>query len=433
MQENQQATTTAVDVSPRVRSRVELDPESANSAKIMIIDDESVMIKFLRKYLKDAGYGNCIGITESPEAMAIIRRERPDVILLDFEMPKVDGLEILEMVRGDGCLRHIPVLMMTVCTDADIKLRALELGATDFLSKPLDSNELIPRVRNTLVTKSYQDDLVKLNTTLEAKVDEQTAALREAYAELKDLDRLKYEFLTLVSHELRTPLTLWMGYVSLLDEDLLQDQEERAQAILAIKQSGERLLHITQDVERILSLTAGEVNLNITTSDLHALLRTVEEEWRDRVEEKGISFVVETPESLMAHTIHSMVSDCLERLLDNALKFTNQGNITVSLLERDGRAELKVTDTGSGIEPRHQARVLTPLAVADDIVRHTEGCGLGLAIVKREAEILGGEISFASPGVDQGASFFLVIPLDIREHPSEIRIPDERGQRNGTA
>ncbi len=418
MQENQQSTTTTVDAPPGVRPRSQLDPDSVNTAKIMIIDDESVLIKLLRKYLKDAGYGNCLGTTESPDAMAIIRRERPDVILLDFLMPKVDGLEILRLVRGDPRLRHIPVLMLTACTDAEIKLRALELGVTDFLTKPLDPNDLIPRVRNALAAKAYQDDLVQLNTTLEAKVEEQTAALRKAYAELEGLDRLKYEFLTLVSHELRTPVTLCMGYVDLLTEDLLQGEKERADAILAIKQSGERLQHITRDVEKILSLTAGEVNPSITPSDLCSLLRTVEEDWRERVERKGISFAVETPESLLAHTVHSMVQDCLERLLDNAIKFTSHGIITVSLRERDGRAELEVTDTGCGIEPQRQARVLTPLAVAEKIEHHSQGCGLGLAIVKREAEVLRGEISFMSAGVDKGASFQLVFPLDIREKES---------------
>ena len=112
------------------------------------------------------------------------------------------------------------------------------------------------------------------------------------------------------------------------------------------------------------------------------------------------------------------VQDCLERLLDNAIKFTSHGIITVSLRERDGRAELEVTDTGCGIEPQRQARVLTPLAVAEKIEHHSEGCGLGLAIVKREVEVLRGEISFMSAGVDKGASFQLVFPLDIREKES---------------
>ena len=301
----------------------------------MMVDDESLMIRFLRKYLRDAGYGNCVEVSDSTAALTTIRRERPDLILLDFEMPIVDGLEVLERIREEPDFKHTPVLMLTACADAEIKLRALELGATDFLRKPLDPNELIPRVRNTLITKSYHDDLIQLNGTLERRVSEQTAALRDAYAELKELDQLKLDFMTIVSHELRTPLTLCIGNADLLAEGILQSKEDRAESLRAIKQGGERLLRITRDIERMLSLTANS-NHMIAACDLTALARCLDQIWRGRVEAKGISFAVEAEDAIEAETIDGLLRDCLDRLLDNALKFTTTGTITVTLRKVDG-------------------------------------------------------------------------------------------------
>jgi putative two-component system response regulator len=147
------------------------------SAKIAIIDDEPINIKVARKYLQGVGYREFITTTESVTAMQLISREKPDVVLLDVMMPQVDGIQILQAIRADPALAHIPVLILTASTDSDTKRRALESGATDFLAKPVDPSDLIPRIRNALIVKAHHDHLSRYSEQLERQVRLRTVEL----------------------------------------------------------------------------------------------------------------------------------------------------------------------------------------------------------------------------------------------------------------
>ena len=131
----------------------------ATDAKVMIVDDASLTVRLMQKFLQDSGYTNFVTTSRSTEAMALLLAERPDVLLLDLNMPEVNGFDILAEMRAHPEVQHIPVLMLTAADDAATKLRALELGATDFLAKPVDTSELVLRLRNTLAAKAYQDRL----------------------------------------------------------------------------------------------------------------------------------------------------------------------------------------------------------------------------------------------------------------------------------
>jgi diguanylate cyclase (GGDEF)-like protein len=139
----------------------ELKQQSAEllHATIMMVDDEPLMLEVLEVYLQEEGYRNFIAVDQSKQAIRILLREKPDVVFLDINMPEVDGFEILQTIRASRTTQHLPVIVLTSNTDAATKLKALELGATDFLEKPIDSSELALRLRNTLRAKAYQDKL----------------------------------------------------------------------------------------------------------------------------------------------------------------------------------------------------------------------------------------------------------------------------------
>ncbi len=136
-----------------------LQPERLLEATIMMVDDEPLMLEVLELYLYEEGYRNFIPVDQSKQAISILLREKPDVVFLDIKMPEVDGFEILQAIRSDPATEHLAVIVLTSDTDAATKLKALELGATDFLEKPIDSSELALRLRNTLTAKAYQDKL----------------------------------------------------------------------------------------------------------------------------------------------------------------------------------------------------------------------------------------------------------------------------------
>lgn len=126
---------------------------------IMMVDDDLLAIDAIEAFLADAGYENYVGISDSTEALARIEAERPDALLLDLQMPKVSGFDILEEMNTRPSLARVPILVLTSATDADTKLKCLELGCTDFLAKPVDPSELALRLRNVLAAKAFQDRL----------------------------------------------------------------------------------------------------------------------------------------------------------------------------------------------------------------------------------------------------------------------------------
>ena len=146
------------------------EPQSAVSHRLMVVDDTAINLKVLRAYLKQEGYEQIETIEDSREAVAAILRYDPDLLLLDLMMPHVSGIDILATIRETHSLRSLPVIVVTAAEDRKMKRRCLELGATDFLSKPVDPEDLILRVRNTLALRSYQN-------SLEQKVFARTAEL----------------------------------------------------------------------------------------------------------------------------------------------------------------------------------------------------------------------------------------------------------------
>ena len=146
-------------------------------AKVMIVDDESVNIEIVKAYLEEEGFENFIATTDSTQAVDMVRQGNPDIVLLDIKMPKVSGLEILEILRRDHDLMMIPAVVLTAANDPDIKLQALRLGASDFLAKPVDPSELMLRLENVLAVKAYQDHLADYSEKLEQQVKLRTEEL----------------------------------------------------------------------------------------------------------------------------------------------------------------------------------------------------------------------------------------------------------------
>ncbi|HEX3726158.1 MAG TPA: HD domain-containing phosphohydrolase [Pirellulales bacterium] len=171
----------------RARATNDVLPQPENllaSAKIMIVDDEPVNLKVAAKYLQVEGVQNILCTTEPRDVIALVAKEQPDVLLLDIMMPHMSGLDILAALRAEERFAHMPVVILTAMTDRQTKQQALELGASDFLAKPVDPVELIPRIRNVLVVKRHSDYLQRYSQELEAAVLRRTAELARSRQEV---------------------------------------------------------------------------------------------------------------------------------------------------------------------------------------------------------------------------------------------------------
>lgn len=157
---------------------------SVPAGKIMIVDDEIANVMVAKKLLTQAGHSDFETTTDSTLAINMVHTLKPDVLLLDINMPNVDGISILSQIRSVEQFRHLPVLILTANSDVGVKLQCLELGATDFLVKPIDPMELAPRVRNALLSKMRQDQLSHHAARLEAVVRQRTEELENSRREV---------------------------------------------------------------------------------------------------------------------------------------------------------------------------------------------------------------------------------------------------------
>jgi putative two-component system response regulator len=160
----------------------QIDPKK--TSKVMIVDDEAINVRIVRKYLEHSGYEQFVTVTDSRNAMPTILSETPDIVLLDIMMPEVNGLDILHSIRTDESVRDLPVIILTAASDTGTKLEALDLGATDFLTKPVDQVELVLRVRNALIVKGHMDDLANYSEHLESQVRARTRELERSRQEI---------------------------------------------------------------------------------------------------------------------------------------------------------------------------------------------------------------------------------------------------------
>jgi putative two-component system response regulator len=163
----------------------QLDRERAlQSAKIMLVDDEPINVKVARKFLAMEGFHNFVSTTDAREAIGLLDREAPDVLLLDIMMPHVSGLDVLAQLRADARWVQLPVVILTAASEQTTKRQAIELGASDFLGKPVDPTELIPRIRNVLIVKQHYDHLQRYSDELQSEVLKRTAELARSRQEV---------------------------------------------------------------------------------------------------------------------------------------------------------------------------------------------------------------------------------------------------------
>jgi putative two-component system response regulator len=156
----------------------------AESPKIAVVDDEASQTRNIAQRLADVGLQRCVWTTDARHALGFLRRERPDVVLVDLQMPGVDGLDLLRRIHADARLSHVPTIALTGVEDRAVRLRALELGTGDFLTKPVDPIELIARVRNAWSVRAYQERLERQACELDRMFRERTAELALSRLEL---------------------------------------------------------------------------------------------------------------------------------------------------------------------------------------------------------------------------------------------------------
>nr|WP_281427743.1 ATP-binding protein [Methylogaea oryzae] len=363
-------------------------PDAGAKATLLIVDDEPDMRGYLRDVLTDEF--TVWQADDGAAGLALIKARRPDLVLLDLMMPKMDGLAVCRAIRGDAALADIKVILLTARVDEQAKLAALDCGADDFLTKPFSRVEVCTRLRNLARSAALQRDVRQRNRELEAAM----ADLRRAHDQLIQSEKLNaIGMLTAgLLHEVNNPLNYAHTTLQILQEDpSIQGDERLARALERIRHGMNRIRDIVANLRTFARPSPAD---KATRFSLAAALDTALT--LTAHEMKGIECRTDIPADCHALGAHDQIEQILINLLSNAAKAVAQreaGVIRVTAERDGGRIVIRVRDNGKGIAPDALAKVFDPFYTTADV---GHGMGLGLSICHTIAANHGGNLRVAS-------------------------------------
>ncbi len=380
----------------------------------LIVDDDVVLRPLLGEVLQQAGF-MVEEAAEGEQALAAFVRAQPDIILLDVMLPTMDGFTLCATIRALPGGEHTPVLMVTGLGDTESIRRAYEVGATDFIAKPLNWEILSHRVRYMLRASRAMEDLRKKeaeNRVLLMEAKRAAEELLRAKEEAEAADRAKTEFLATMSHELRTPLNAIWGYTQLFLNDALGAlTSDQIEALQRVDKNARELLDLISAVLDVSRLEAGRLPVEIREVRVAELLKEVEAETQEVREQTSVVFLWKVEGGLPPlRTDPGKLKVVIKNLIGNAAKFTEKGSITVNAHRCGSGIEIDVIDSGVGIPADELPIIFEPFRQLESAkTRRFGGTGLGLHIVKRLLELLSGRISVESE-VGRGSAFHVWVP-----------------------
>lgn len=380
---------------------------SNSISRLLLVEDDEDDYILARDYIEQLSTleFEIDWVTNQHDALAKMAENRHDICLLDYQLGAENGLTVLKRAIAAGFTS--PIIMLTGQADEEVDMAALDAGAVDYIIKSeLSSSRFARAIRYALARREIEKE----------RVDR-----LKAEAENRSKDR----FLAHLSHELRTPLTSILGYTELLMDSKMGQSAQSELAI--VLNNSKHLLSLLNNMLDLSKIAADKLELNLSEVNLDALIADVYALMSIPATDKGLTLTVisDTPLPLKIQTDATRFRQVLINLISNAIKFTEQGSVTVRLWCK-GREECEflyfsVTDTGIGIPQNQLDSVFKPFEqVADVVSRRQGGSGLGLAICNELVAKMGGEVSLQST-FGEGSSFTAYIHTgDTKQSPHEV-------------
>jgi signal transduction histidine kinase len=362
--------------------------------RILVVDDHEPLLAAIQGILESEEDYTVFTATDGVRALEVMEEVRPDLIIADIMMPRMDGFALYKAIRGRQDWVSIPFIFLTAKAEREDRLRGKEMGAEDYLTKPFDPQELVIAVRSRLVRAQ--------------------AIYQAAEAQFEEL---KQQIANVLGHELRTPLTYVRGYTELALEEVVS-AEALQDFLLGIKRGADRLNRLVEDLMLMVQIDTGRSAeeyriLARTCPDVEPLLRTTVHKHRSQAEAEGVILDLDvSPELPPVRVCEPLFVNALGRLIDNGIKFSRGPGkrVVVHARSTDEKVEIAVSDEGIGIAEQDLVHLFERFRQIDRAKMEQQGAGLGLALARDLIGLHDGEITVESI-VDVGSTFTIHLPV----------------------
>jgi two-component system, sensor histidine kinase and response regulator len=382
--------------------------------RILIVDDDEKNIKLLNAMLRMENYE----LSASMSGEDVFRKLdllKPDLILLDVMLPGINGFEVCKRLKSDENTRMIPVVLVTGLSEREHRLQAMEVGADDFLTKPVDQLELLIRVKSLLRIKMYNDEL---------KLKYREITLQNQ--KLEELEKVKDGLNHMIVHDLNNPLFAISGSLQLLlfgSGELPKHQVEVLETCYHYCEDLSRQIRSLTDIHR---MENASLELKLEKTDMSGMMKDIFSMFKTRCKSKNIEISMKAIGGIPIVNIDAgLIRRVISNLLSNAVRHTPAGGKitgTVDFNSEYGEVRVRITDSGEGIDPIYHKKIFNKfeqvrLSHAGSAVGSS---GLGLAFCKMAVEAHDGKISIESTGDNTGSVFTVLIPAILTDVYSAI-------------
>ena len=393
---------------------------------VLFIDDEEKVLTSIKRGLRDEPY-NVLFARSGKETLEILQQQEVHVVVTDMRMPKMDGLELLGIVKNN--YPHIIRMILSGYANTNTLLEAInQREIFRFITKPWKFDEEL-KVTIHQAIELYDlhderdrliDELKQAHDQLEEKVEKRTKALNIANAQLKEHDRLKDEFIITMTHELRTPIAIFRNIISNAMAGALGKIGPKLKKNLEIaEETIDRLAAIISDLLDISKINSGKLQLEPTILTIQSIVNGAIESQLPKAESKNIELkTTMSQDEIIVNADSDKIAQVLTNLIDNAIKFTPDvgGCITIDIKDLTDEVIINVEDNGPGIAPDEIDNIFNRFVqINKQVGEGAHGTGLGLTIAKELVEMHGGRI-WAESTTNSGASFYFVLPNTTAQH-----------------
>ncbi len=351
----------------------------AAKSRILIIDDNLDTVELLRKRFRAEGYDTAEAY-DGIVGLEKIREYDPDLILLDVMMPKMDGYEVCKVVNSDEAIKHIPKIMLTAKSKVPDKVKGLEIGADDYITKPFDFKEVVARVRSLLAKKLESSEIAE----------------QEKFTALD-------HFMDEVSHEVRNPLVAIGGFARRVKKNLPEGSEnyKHMDIILQNVEVLEKMVH------KLISLKSANLCYR-ESSNINEIVKNALSTYKQEIKKRQITLVtnfMDTPPIICAD--QENITMTIAHIIENALEAMVEEKrvLTLSTCVKERYFEIEISDTGKGIEKSKIKNIYDPFFSSK-----TYGPGFGLTFALKTVQSHNGSISVESTE-NQGSTFTIRLPM----------------------